>query len=418
MKIKILLLMLILLIPQVLGLSIAPPEYNPQDGLSSQYYTVNFDNEGEASVVARLNFKNIKGTALNAIKLEIPGNNIRIINIVQQYYNYKEVCIRYDYYEPIPLTNDVTTLPATKCLEYSTQKDYTPKYSTVAYKQHVTSNSILLGLNLRVPVYTQEDTQIIVYYKAKDYTTKESGVYNCNFETIKTYYDTEHVKVGINVNNGLYLNEGKSNVQYLNNNLIPVLTKQTLSSAESSIISSNINYVGDGSYVKTASSLDPLESLKVNGKYSESWIALNKGKVVIFTIIGLLLLLGVIFGIIKAIKLLRKGNDNSKAIIAGLIAATINTGLWTVFVILLGQMNRYYQYHIFILIIGLMLGLLTLALLFGPAIYFGIKYKPIQSLNYLASFIGTAIILTMIIVFLFSYLDKPNYYPSYPYGVY
>jgi len=81
-------------------------------------------------------------------------------------------------------------------------------------------------------------------------------------------------------------------------------------------------------------------------------------------------------------------------------------------------MNRYYQYHIFILIIGLMLGLLTLALLFGPAIYFGIKYKPIQSLNYIVVFIGTAIILTMIIVFLFSYLDKPNYYPSYPYGVY
>ena len=413
--------MLILLIPQVLGLSVEPYYGGNTFSQNTQYYTVNFDNEGEASVFARLNFHNIESTPLNTIKLEIPGNNIRIINVVQEYYTYTDVCVKYDYIHnnfPLESEDGITDPLIPKCLEYQRQKDYTPKYSIVKYEKEVTSSSILLKLNLPTQINSEENSQIIIYYKVKDYTTKEYGVYKYNFETIKTYYDTEHVKVGINVNNGLYINEGKSNVQYLNNNLIHVLTKQTLSSAESSIISSNINYVGDGSYVKTASSLDPLESLKVNGKYSESWIALNKGKVVIFTIIGLLLLLGVIFGIIKAIKLLRKGNDNSKAIIAGLIAATINTGLWTVFVILLGQMNRYYQYHIFILIIGLMLGLLTLALLFGPAIYFGIKYKPIQSLNYIVVFIGTAIILTMIIVFLFSYLDKPNYYPSYPYGVY
>ena len=128
--------------------------------------------------------------------------------------------------------------------------------------------------------------------------------------------------------------------------------------------------------------------------------------------------MGIIFGIIKAIKVLRKGNENSKAIITGFVAATINVGLWTLFVILLGQMNRYYyQYGIFILLIGIMLGLLTLALLFGPAIYFGIKYKPVQSLNYIVAFIGTAIILAMIILFLFSYMYKPKYYP-YPYSVY
>ena len=172
--------------------------------------------------------------------------------------------------------------------------------------------------------------------------------------------------MGINVNQGLYLEEGNTKVQYLNNNLMPVLTKQSLSSSESSILSSNINYIGDGSYVKTATALDPLESFRVKGEYSDSWVALNKGKVAIYALIVLILLMGIIFGIIKAIKVLRKGNENSKAIITGFVAATINVGLWTLFVILLGQMNRYYyQYGIFILLIGIMLGLLTLALLFG-----------------------------------------------------
>ena len=420
MKIKILLLMLILLIPQVLA-SYAP-YYSNSFGQNTQYYTVNFDNEGEASVLARLNFHNIQIIPLDTIKLEIPGNNIRIINVVQEYYSYNNVCVRYDYNSiivPLQETN-VQTLPATqyKCLEYQKRKDYTPKYSIIKYEQEVTSSSILLKLNLPNQINSEESSQIIVYYKAKDYTIKESGVYKYNFETIKTYYDTEQVKVGINVNQGLYLEEGNTKVQYLNNNLMPVLTKQSLSSSESSILSSNINYIGDGSYVKTATALDPLESFRVKGEYSDSWVALNKGKVAIYALIVLILLMGIIFGIIKAIKVLRKGNENSKAIITGFVAATINVGLWTLFVILLGQMNRYYyQYGIFILLIGIMLGLLTLALLFGPAIYFGIKYKPVQSLNYIVAFIGTAIILAMIILFLFSYMYKPKYYP-YPYSVY
>src|SRR3989338_9304945 len=97
MKIKILLLMLILLIPQVLGLSVEPYYGGNTFSQNTQYYTVNFDNEGEASVFARLNFHNIESTPLNTIKLEIPGNNIRIINVVQEYYTYTDVCVKYDY---------------------------------------------------------------------------------------------------------------------------------------------------------------------------------------------------------------------------------------------------------------------------------------------------------------------------------
>ena len=124
MKIKILLLMLILLIPQVLA-SYAP-YYSNSFGQNTQYYTVNFDNEGEASVLARLNFHNIQIIPLDTIKLEIPGNNIRIINVVQEYYSYNNVCVRYDYNSiivPLQETN-VQTLPATqyKCLEYQNEK--------------------------------------------------------------------------------------------------------------------------------------------------------------------------------------------------------------------------------------------------------------------------------------------------------
>src|SRR3989344_5147217 len=66
---------------------------------NNQYYTVTFDGEGEASVIGKLNFYNFGKNQINNIRLEIPGNNIRIINIVQEYYGYNAICAHQGYEE-------------------------------------------------------------------------------------------------------------------------------------------------------------------------------------------------------------------------------------------------------------------------------------------------------------------------------
>ncbi|MEK6845163.1 MAG: hypothetical protein AABY26_00270, partial [Nanoarchaeota archaeon] len=83
-----LIVLVIMLAPLVSATKVTPMSYLPSDYQtnalgSSQYYTVTFDAEGEAIVVAKLTFQNTGSVPLGAISLEIPGQ-VEIINAVQE----------------------------------------------------------------------------------------------------------------------------------------------------------------------------------------------------------------------------------------------------------------------------------------------------------------------------------------------
>ncbi|MBS3174782.1 hypothetical protein J4440_02785 [Candidatus Woesearchaeota archaeon] len=394
--IKSLLILFLLVMPFTFSSEIAYPtnSYNQ----NNQYYTVTFDGEGEASVIGKLNFYNFGKNQINNIRLEIPGNNIRIINIVQEYYGYNAICAHQGYEE---------------CFEYSRQRDYTPKYSIINYKKEITSNAVLLDLQLYTKINSQESASIIIYYKSEDYAEKSGNIFNYDFETIKTKFDVNFVQVGINVNNELYLKEGKSKTVYQDNSFTETLAKGALSASDYSTVYRSSGSIGYGSYVKSTSTLDPYESFKVKGKYSESWLSLNLSKVFIISLITLVVLFLLSLISIKLFKIIKKQNKLILVIVTGLIIPFILSILWTFSIFIIGKIGRLYYFRnseIFILLIILILGLLSLIGLVGPAIYFATKYKPIYSLWYLVSFISFAFICGLIFILLLNLIFYPKIY--------
>src|SRR3989344_3558895 len=215
-KILLLIIIFILLFPVVFASEIARiPPYSGAVADNSHYYSVVFDQEGEASVIGLLNFKNIKQDALDGIRLEIPGNNIRIINIVQKYFS---------------------------------EDGYKQQYASISYLQQTLSDSIILDLKLNYPIQSQDSASVVIYYKSQDYVNEEGSLFRYNFETIKSDFDIDSVQVGINVNEDLYLKEGKTNVDYQYNQAFSILSKSSFGAAETSALQSSLYNIGSGKY--------------------------------------------------------------------------------------------------------------------------------------------------------------------------
>ena len=142
------LILLLIILPNVF--STIEPYYHPNNQQSnSHYYSILFDGEGEASAIAKLNILNSKKEPINNLILEIPGNQARIINILQEISNYETYCSLY--------SNN-----GKDCLNYATRKSYSPTYKILDYKKQITSNSIILDLNLVQGINSQESTSIII----------------------------------------------------------------------------------------------------------------------------------------------------------------------------------------------------------------------------------------------------------------
>ena len=77
-----------------------------------QYYSVVFDGEGEAAVIAKLNIVNLTSSSLSMVNLDIPGESFRLINAVQE--TLAKSCVRYSY-DKYDIYN-----PSATCEQYNT----------------------------------------------------------------------------------------------------------------------------------------------------------------------------------------------------------------------------------------------------------------------------------------------------------
>ena len=287
---------------------IAEPGYFPENRVpaqNSQYYSVMFDEEGEAVVALKVNLNNPSNETLDKLNIEIPGETIRILNVVQEYHLLKEECAQWKEV----CADDNCSSYYKKCTYYNNYIDYyESKFYPVEYKTEKLSGSTAFTFTLPKVITQQNTATLIIYYKATGYVKKSLGVHSFDFETIKYNYDTSHVRVSVNAQNDLFLEGTSASVNYKPADY-GMLAEASFAKSESfdskqlSEYSRSIEY--DYGYVKETSALDPWESFHVKGKYSASKLLLNKGRIslTIGIILGMLALL--FFGARKAFRLLK-----------------------------------------------------------------------------------------------------------------
>ena len=408
---------------------------------NSQFYSVVFDEEGEAVVALKLNILNPNNETVDKIKIEIPGQTIRILNVVQEYHLLKEQCAQWK----DVCADEKCTSYYKKCAYYHSYVDnYEARYYPVEYTAEKLSDSTAYTFNLPKVITQQNTATLIIYYKATGYVKKSLGVFDFNFETIKYNYDASHVRVSINVQNELYLAGGTSNVDYKPadfGGLAMSKSTESFDSKQLSEYSRSIEY--DYGYVKEASALDPWESFHVKGRYSASRLLLNKGKIgltigIILAVIGLL-----IFGIRKAYGALKtstlaNANSNTssakakketsnefaaqqplthQALVTILIASFISSILllagW--FALTYVSLNLYnwvgYGYSGSLsLLLVLVFFLFSLFVLLAPAIYVGARLGILSGFATFGAIIGFLIIELIILAVIFASLNMPRMY--------
>src|SRR3990167_521879 len=225
------LIMAIITILSVSATEIAEPyPYYPQQPVSQtqQFYTVVFDNEGEAAVAAKFSIYNKDKSPTSSLTLQIPGN-VRIINVLQEAKSLTNQCVEYKsvctagtervctQYFPDGTCKTYETIhnpclhQEQQCIRSQQNYGWPYTYHPIKYTQEILSKSTLFTFTL--PVDTDEPT-ILLYYKAQGYDQKSAGVWHANFETAKISDDTEHVRVALNVIPDLHLKGGKASVDY------------------------------------------------------------------------------------------------------------------------------------------------------------------------------------------------------------
>jgi len=361
-----LLALLLLLVPLVSAY------YYPGSEFQDQYYYVIFDEEAEAATIAMITMNNYED--ITDLELEIPGQNIRIIGIYQEYYEYDD---DEDYYWR-----------------------YDVKYQEIDYTTNELSESVVL--NFDIPIQDQDQLKLYIYYKTESYATKHGDVYKFNFETIMGEYDTNYVRVAVDVTDDLYLEGGAAGIEYRDNILA--------GTAKMESVASYVPYTDTG-FVKTTNALDPHESFHVTGKYANSWFALNWWKVVVGILIMGAVLVGAVYGIKKGIK-----NKKTKlSVLLGAACGAILGFLWLGSGYLLVHLRDLigYQYDntfaIFVVLLTILLSFLLLAI---PPILMGIKYGLKQGIWCVISLVVALTILMIVgmIVFVLVFNTPEMFY--------
>ena len=364
----------------------------------NQYYYVVFDGEGEAAVVARLEIQNTDN--LNSLEFTIPGENVNVINIVQEYYEYEKSCIDWE-----ELACDSEDVCSQVCSEYSEYKVYPPKYAQVDYdtsygcsgeEDDDCSQSDSLKVSLEIPEQDQEDIYILIYYKSTDYVKENMGLYKYNFETITNEYDTNYVRVSLDVAEDMYMRGLSSAIDYR--------TEMSSKVADVAMIGANLAYVDTG-YTEEASALDPYESFNVKGKYAENWFRMNWWIV----LIGAILVAGAITGGVYGIRKLNK--KDKKLGMSLLIGLGTGFGLWVVLGVsayILMVLNSMYYMNIVGMLVMMITILVALVGLIAPSVLVGLNKGWNNGIYCFITIIVTLFVLSMISLIVLLALRLPS----------
>ncbi|MSR86319.1 hypothetical protein EXS74_02905 [Candidatus Woesearchaeota archaeon] len=348
------LLFVLLLLPIASAASLYPDSYGYY-GQNQYYYTV-FDGEGESAVLARIELQNVEN--LTEFSFKIPGENISLINIVQEYYDYTEECSNWEEVS-CSTTDDVETCNK-ECTDYIRYPVYPPSYAQVSYT--LGESEGMTSVSFEIPEQDQDNIYILAYYKTNSYVSESAGVYEYHFQTIQDEYDTNYVRVSLDVAEDLYLEGVSSAIDYQKE------VFATSESADFARVASSLSYIDTG-YTETATSLDPYESFSVEGKYANSWWNIHWWEVVIGVLVGIAILGAIIYGIRKITK---KNKKLGLPLLLGVASGILLFGVWFACSYLL--QNSYYlgfyndTVMLFIILLTIVMSIFLLAV---PAVWVG-----------------------------------------------
>lgn len=444
MSLVVMIVLILSFVSVVNGMEIAYPGYN--DVYNNQYYTVVFDEEGQASVATRLVYVNTNkdNSTMDTISLVIPGSNVRIVNMFQEVYDTEEVC---QYYEEVcTLFEDGQCTTYTKtCAKYYTQNIYPPKYILVNNEEYdysycnepnvdcvPTEFRYTHKLTLPHSAKQGESITLLVYYKADGFVEENKLTSSFAFETIKSNFDVNYVSVSVDVTEDNRILGVDSNVNYESNDFASLAGSYSSKEAfASDALYSASQRIGYGGYTETASLLDPMESFTVDGKYSDSWLVFNWGKLLTVVIL-LLAFVGFGYGGYKVLsKVTNSRNSNKKSKSRRSISLGnlffIGAGSAVLMVVLLwvgkfvSSLLLYSTDYTTRALVGLLIGLIELLvvffLTFGPSIYVGVKEGAEKGFIVFGITIGALIILgilSIVVLVIFSSnlmgMSPPIYY--------
>lgn len=385
------------------------PDYYPYPGTTTSpnffgqdhYYTVTFRGNGEAVVNLRAIFSNLSNERMTTLDLRVPRINPTDLAVYQVVRD--RTCVRYNYNTTTPetmmnesQTTDFKIVPPRQpeCLEYQEPQYYEYSYGNNRYfKATATVEGDTIHIVLPKSIGPNASGSFVLYYRALGYAKKGlMGEYDYKFETLKVQDKIHTLQVGISTDSDLYLKDAASQVNYRLENAPVAYGAMGVDSTAGFKMAQFDNYyqqIGQGSIVKTANDLQSLDSYTVKGRYADSRIKLYSSEI-FYSLIGFIIFVALISIAIRFI--IKKINQSgakasvSKASpvfsflligVTGFVASII-IALYTalVYVIFTFLSNNYYYSQInmllmiFVLVISV--GVYGL-LLFGPAIYVGIR---------------------------------------------
>ncbi len=428
-------LLLVLIVPAVLA---SPYDYpgdpSPDRFLTNtQHYSVIFDGEGEAEVVAKLSLNNLPPEPLYGFSVEIPGTSVRIISIMQEAEAYDDW--RYD---PYGSGDGVRYGP-----EY-----YPAQYYPVLYTQETLSHSTMLRFELPVPVEQNERATILLYYKAGDYAKKSLGVWKADFETIRMGVDTHHIRVAVNALPDFKLKGSTTAVDYQSAFSLAISAKEAapIGGAPASTLSKLSDRVEHVSgLVKETQSLDPWESFHVTAAYASSSLLLYKWRIlIIIAVVTLIFAALATLAVRFAAQMKCYGSSHTsaqrkdtlsrplkrsypaqaaksaaltKALLVSFVSAVLVYFVYFGAVGVLWYAARVSSYHdgyagLMFVLLPLFVGLAMLGLVFAPALYLGLREGAGMGLFAFGATLFWLLLFGGIIMFLWSALPMPDHYLS------
>ncbi len=386
---------LLLLVMQVSGSK--PIEvYNRENAGNAQYYSVVFDDEGEASVAAKIVFTNVGREAVHDILAEIPGRGLRILNAAQEARSLVARCVEYqtickpgdewvcrEYFDDgVCKVNDKVYNPCLSkeniCAQTTEAYEGKLRYYPIQQETTPLARSASVAFHLAVPLEPQQSTALLISYKALGYAQKSLGVWQADFETIKTKYDTDSVRVALNTVPDLYLKGLKARVDYQPSFGFAEMRLEAkgIESDELSTYSRSVEY--QSGYVKAARALDPWESFHVKSEYASSKLLLYRWSY----IVGGIIVAGLIGFLVFCIRMLKRfftiKNPNNIV----LLQTVSFTSAFLIFItvvitgIIINSLSRSFSNEIGVLlamVVFLVSIAVTLGALLGPSIYLSIR---------------------------------------------
>lgn len=398
----------------------------PVDGMPSQLfgqhqsYSVVFRGNGEAVVNLRLLFSNTQSSNLASLSLRIPKvepKDMFAFQVIQQ-----GPCLRY---APVG-TPDA-------CLQYDDPSDPYSWYGPAKYQRAATQYAgDTVTITLPQPIKQEKFGNILLYYRAFGYAKKDVvGAYRFSFETLQAQEPVEQVDVGIATDSNLLLRGTQDRVNYRFED-VSVASKGMAEMAAPSAntrLDAYYQQIGSGQLIKSASSLQALESFTVRGSYANNALRLYAKEIAIgigvFVII-LLLTIGIFRVVIKALdtqpasKTVPPAASSQTATILAVIGVSFLSAVfmlgYTVIIMFIMRnlsmlVNYDYSLQLPIVVVLLIISLGIYGfILFAPAMFISMKRGIMYGLA-TAGFTLGWLILAVIIFVIISFFSGNTQYP-------